>query len=51
VQDEKIFLLDVAKEKLERAPGFDKDNWRDMADVTWGQGIHDYYGYSPYWDY
>ena len=49
VQDEKTFLLDVAKEKLEQAPGFDKDNWPDMADVTWGQGIHDYYGYSPYW--
>jgi sporulation protein YlmC with PRC-barrel domain len=51
VQEEKIFLLDVAKEKLEQAPGVDKDNWPDMADTTWGQGIHDYYGYSPYWNY
>lgn len=50
VQEEKVFILDVAKEKLENAPGFDKDNWPDMADVTWGQGIHDYYGYNPYWD-
>ncbi|MDR4493512.1 MAG: PRC-barrel domain-containing protein [Nitrospirales bacterium] len=50
IQEEKVFLLDVSKEKLEKAPGFDKDNWPDMADVTWGKGIHNYYGYEPYWD-
>ncbi|GJL70685.1 MAG: hypothetical protein NPIRA06_33200 [Nitrospirales bacterium] len=50
VQEEKVFLLNVPKEKLEQAPGFDKDNWPDMADVTWGQSIHEYYGYNPYWD-
>jgi sporulation protein YlmC with PRC-barrel domain len=50
VQEEEVLLLDVVKEKLENAPGFDKDNWPDMADTTWGRGIHDYYGYSPYWN-
>jgi len=50
VQEEKVFLLDVSKEILENAPGFDKDNWPDMADVIWGQSIHKYYGYDPYWD-
>jgi sporulation protein YlmC with PRC-barrel domain len=50
VQEEEVLLLDVMKEKLENAPGFDKDDWPDMADTTWGQGIHDYYGYSPYWN-
>jgi sporulation protein YlmC with PRC-barrel domain len=50
VQEEEVLLLNVAKEKLELAPGFDKDNWPDMADVTWGQNIHTYYGYNPYWD-
>jgi sporulation protein YlmC with PRC-barrel domain len=50
VQEEETFLLDVAKEKLEKAPGFDKDNWPDMADAMWGKSIHDYYGYKPYWN-
>ncbi|MFZ1747760.1 MAG: PRC-barrel domain-containing protein, partial [Nitrospirales bacterium] len=40
VQEEEVLLLNVAKEKLEQAPGFDKDNWPDMADVTWGKSIH-----------
>ncbi|HSF11113.1 MAG TPA: PRC-barrel domain-containing protein [Nitrospirales bacterium] len=50
VQEEEVLLLNVAKEKLEQAPGFDKDNWPDMADMTWGKSIHTYYGYDPYWD-
>jgi predicted transcriptional regulator len=47
--DEKVFILNVAKDKLERAPGFDKDNWPEMADRRWGSDIHSYYGYPPYW--
>ena len=49
-QMEKVFFLDVPKDKLEQAPGFDKDNWPDMADHTWGTSIHNYYGYDPYWN-
>ncbi len=26
------FILDVSREKLEKAPGFDKDNWPNTAD-------------------
>jgi len=48
VQDQEHFLLDVDKEVLENAPGFDKDNWPDFSDSTWGQGIHDHYGTTPY---
>ena len=45
----KRFIMDVSKEMLEKAPGFDKDNWPDMADTTFAGSIHDYYGYtSPY---
>lgn len=40
----KRFTLAVDKERLVDAPGFDKDHWPDMADATWAQGIHDYYG-------
>jgi hypothetical protein len=48
--EHKRFVLNVAKDSLKSAPGFDKDNWPDMADRTWEQGIHDYYGTKPYFD-
>ena len=44
----KRFVLNVDKERLENAPGFDKDNWPNMSDQTWAQGIHAYYGTKPY---
>lgn len=43
------FVLDVPKEKLENAPGFDKSNWPNMADRAWGQKIYKYYDVQPYW--
>jgi sporulation protein YlmC with PRC-barrel domain len=46
----KQFILDVDKSVLERAPGFDKDNWPDMADPTFGTTVYRHYGYKPYWE-
>ena len=48
--EQREFVLDIEKERLERAPGFDKDNWPRMADRQWGEIIHRYYGSKPYWD-
>lgn len=31
----KHFILNVEKDKLENSPGFDKDNWPDVADPAW----------------
>ena len=45
----KRFVLDVSKERLESAPGFDKDHWPSMADRAWATGLHDYYEVAPYW--
>lgn len=42
-------ILDRAKDRLENAPGFDKDNWLDMADYRWGKTVHEHYGQRPYW--
>lgn len=49
-EDKKCFVLDVDKKTLEKAPGFDKDNWPDMAETTWRTNIHNYYGAAPYWE-
>ena len=34
---------------MQNAPGFDKDNWPDMADATWGKQVQSHYGHKPYW--
>lgn len=48
--EHKRFTLDADKKRLENAPGFDKDNWPNMADPSWQKGIHSYYGTTPYGD-
>jgi sporulation protein YlmC with PRC-barrel domain len=48
-EDNHRFILIVDKEKLEKAPAFDKDHWPDMADPTWGSEIYGYYGYQRSW--
>jgi hypothetical protein len=40
----KRFVLGVDKERLDDAPGFDKDKWPDMRDPAWRHEIHAYYG-------
>lgn len=42
--EEHAFVLDLKKDKLEDAPGFDKDNWPNMADVSWADKVHSFYG-------
>ena len=49
-QDDKIFILNVSKDQLDQAPGFDKENWPDMNADEWGAGIHTHYGHRPYWE-
>jgi sporulation protein YlmC with PRC-barrel domain len=49
-EDEKCFVLDIDKNSLEGAPGFDKDQWPDMADTTWRAAVYGYYGATPYWE-
>lgn len=46
----KRFVLDVEKDRLDNAPGFDKDQWPDMADTAWAKEVHEYYGVTPYSD-
>lgn len=37
------FLLDVDVERLKNAPGFDKDQWPNMADPAWSSNVESYY--------
>lgn len=48
--ENKRFILNVDKNRLKLAPGFDKGHWPDMADQSWAREIHTYYGTKPYTD-
>lgn len=43
------FVLDIAKDRLKDAPGFDQDDWPDFSNREWGIEIYTYYGVAPYW--
>jgi len=43
-------VVDVSKETLQNAPGFDKDNWPDIHDRAWLGDVYRYYGHEPYWE-
>jgi len=46
--ENKRFTLNISKERLQNAPGFNKDSWPNLADKTWADDIHSYYGIKPY---
>lgn len=41
--ENKQLLLNVEKERLKDAPGFDKDHWPDFADGMFTDRLHTYY--------
>lgn len=41
--DNKNLVLNVSKDRLKDAPGFDKDHWPNFADPTFGRTLSDYY--------
>ena len=45
----KCFVLEVSRQRLEGAPGFDRDHWPRMADARWAREVHEYFGATPYW--
>jgi hypothetical protein len=40
----KRFTLNIDKDRIDSAPGFDSDHWPNMANQTWASQIHTYYG-------
>ena len=48
-QTNEQFVIDIDQERLEDAPGFDKDNWPATSDVTFNTRVYEYYNVHPYW--
>jgi sporulation protein YlmC with PRC-barrel domain len=47
--EEEQFILDVSQERLENAPGFDKDDWPGVYDREKMTRIYKYYDQEVYW--
>jgi sporulation protein YlmC with PRC-barrel domain len=47
-QDKSTVILNVAKEALQKAPTFRRENWPDTVDPDWLASVYSYYGYPPY---
>ena len=45
-EEKKCFVINVDKERLKDAPGFDKDHWPDMT-PEWATEINTYYKFNP----
>jgi sporulation protein YlmC with PRC-barrel domain len=43
----KRFVLNIDKQRLQSAPGFDRHAWPDMSDMQWASQIHSFYGTDP----
>jgi sporulation protein YlmC with PRC-barrel domain len=44
------FILNVNRELLEDAPGFDKDNWPSSDNRQFALQVYEHYGKVPYWE-
>ena len=42
-------ILDIDKETLKNAPGYDKDNLPSTADRSYASSVYTYYGFTPWW--
>ncbi|GAB4223022.1 MAG: hypothetical protein Tsb005_16740 [Gammaproteobacteria bacterium] len=43
-EEQEIFHLDISKDVLENAPGFDKNKeWPDFDDEVWAKSVTEYY--------
>jgi sporulation protein YlmC with PRC-barrel domain len=47
---ENEYVLDVSKERLKAAPGFDPNHWPSMAEEKWNRDVYKYYERPPYWE-
>jgi sporulation protein YlmC with PRC-barrel domain len=47
---EKVLILKIEKDKLQKAPNFDRTTLPELANRQWGAVIHTYYGYPPCWE-
>ena len=43
--DNNGFKVNISKDDIEKAPGFNKENWPDFADESWDKSNNDFYNH------
>lgn len=43
-------IVDIDKDLLKDAPGYDRNNLPTQADRTFASRVYTHYGYRPYWE-
>jgi hypothetical protein len=46
---DRVYDLNMTKERLALAPSFYRDQWPDLHRRTWSEEVYRYYGQNPYW--
>jgi hypothetical protein len=49
-QHDQSFILNVDKDLLKEAPGFDKDHWPSGEDRRFALEVYKHYGRTAYWE-
>ena len=44
------YFLEIPRERLRTAPGFDPGHWPTMSDEKWNREVYGFYGRPPYWE-
>jgi sporulation protein YlmC with PRC-barrel domain len=44
----RVLVLDVPRDQLENAPGFDRENWPEQPDDEFIDSVYTHYGHEPY---
>lgn len=47
-QRQEKLVMDADKERLQKAPGFDKNNWPQHPNGLWVNEVYEFYGQKPY---
>lgn len=47
--DDRFFMFNIDKARLENADGFEPNEWPDMNNEEWANRTHVYFGVSPRW--
>jgi hypothetical protein len=50
-ESEHQFILNVDRQTLENAPGFDKDNWPDMGNPAFESSVYGHFGGAPVYEH
>ena len=48
--ENKRFVTDISEDRLEDAPGFDKDDWPSQPDREFVNRVYAHYDHDPYYD-